>query len=1185
MKKINKKGFSMVELLAVITILGILSTISIVSVQRILERAKDEYYDKQRKNLVMAAQSYLNNYKPAQPKVLGQKVVIDLKTLQEQKYIDKVVDYNKGTCYGDKTHVNVYNHSLEDSYSYTAYLVCENHDDTDYEETISPNITIVAPKENQIDNTKVRVTIIPAETEEKATENNLTLSSYSYKIFKKVKGENSKEEYKEVKVQKTKSANDAKSKSFNIDFKEFVPGELKIEVTATNSIGNTTIESTTGKYADNVPPQCVFENDKDNGKLTQTIAFTRDATKTMTVKCVDTGSGCVHDTYTKTFKADIRKGNIPIYDKEGNKTNCQVNVFIDQNDPKLKVTPSDPEIKHTITEEKYETDWTNKTVCFKYTATDDGGIKSIKWEANDDGLSLCNKSKGIDTLKTVKEYTKTFGESDEEFKTKRSGEICIPKEGYRKGKLTAIDYSGNKTSIDVIAKIDKTAPTTPTTVSMFKWKDNNTKPSNSNGLQTYANNTWSTKKVLTTASGATDKISCIKEYQYTQTGSNGNEKEKSGQSKNIEKEGTTKIKYRACDYAGNCSSYTPEKTVKLDWSAPTAPTVTLKKWKDNNTKPTNANGLQNYGDNTWSNKKVYTMASGSIDKTSGGVYYEVTTTGKTTNVTNHKASTRNIEAQGISYIKYRACDSAGNCTAYSKTYTVKVDTVAPNCGSNNGSSTWTSGNRTLTVNCSDATSGCTKNSFSNTFSNTTKTANITIQDNAGNTKACGVNVYVDKTAPSCGSNNGSTSWSTGNRTVKVNCNDNESGCESTSFSKTYTQSTKTANITIKDKVGNTRQCPINVYIDKTPPSCGSNNGSTSWTNNDRTIKLNCNDNESGCVQSSYSKTFTANTKTASFTIKDKVGHTTTCPVNVYVDKTAPSCGNVSGSSTSWTTSNRTVTVACNDSLSGCQQGTFSKTYTQTTNTANITIRDNAGNTKNCGVNVYIDKTPPSKPTSGYIGGVSGSNANASIQGAGGGSSDSNSGIRKYLYCIRQNNSAMPDRYDGCFTDNRAYTRHCGTTTYAYTVAVDNAGNRSEVKYLGATSDNADSWGGWSGCSASCGGGSQTRWNSCALINWSQSQSCNTHRCPPSVPANVCSIRGNVKRTGVARWKCTCGKFHTAGYNHYCSDANGTLVHRSSNRHLSGLKDFGYTNNSINRYSWVCPERPYGPGQGWTVISD
>jgi len=49
MKKLNKKGFSMVELLAVITILGILSTISIISVQRILARAKEEFYDKQRK--------------------------------------------------------------------------------------------------------------------------------------------------------------------------------------------------------------------------------------------------------------------------------------------------------------------------------------------------------------------------------------------------------------------------------------------------------------------------------------------------------------------------------------------------------------------------------------------------------------------------------------------------------------------------------------------------------------------------------------------------------------------------------------------------------------------------------------------------------------------------------------------------------------------------------------------------------------------------------------------------------------------------------------------------------------------------------------------------------------------------------------------------------------------------------
>ena len=38
MKRLNKKGFSMVELLAVIVILGILGTMAIVSISAILNR-------------------------------------------------------------------------------------------------------------------------------------------------------------------------------------------------------------------------------------------------------------------------------------------------------------------------------------------------------------------------------------------------------------------------------------------------------------------------------------------------------------------------------------------------------------------------------------------------------------------------------------------------------------------------------------------------------------------------------------------------------------------------------------------------------------------------------------------------------------------------------------------------------------------------------------------------------------------------------------------------------------------------------------------------------------------------------------------------------------------------------------------------------------------------------------------
>ena len=78
----------------------------------------------------------------------------------------------------------------------------------------------------------------------------------------------------------------------------------------------------------------------------------------------------------------------------------------------------------------------------------------------------------------------------------------------------------------------------------------------------------------------------------------------------------------------------------------------------------------------------------------------------------------------------------------------------------------------------------------------------------------------------------------------------------------------------------------------------------------------------------------------------------------YIDKVAPSCGSITGASTSWTNGNRNITVNCNDTDSGCQTGSFSNTFTSSAKTGTISIKDNAGNSKNCSVNVYIDKDKP-----------------------------------------------------------------------------------------------------------------------------------------------------------------------------------------------------------------------------------
>ncbi len=72
----------------------------------------------------------------------------------------------------------------------------------------------------------------------------------------------------------------------------------------------------------------------------------------------------------------------------------------------------------------------------------------------------------------------------------------------------------------------------------------------------------------------------------------------------------------------------------------------------------------------------------------------------------------------------------------------------------------------------------------------------------------------------------------------------------------------------------------------------------------------------------------------------------------------PICGEVTGSSKRWTSQNRSVSVKCSDVTSGCLKSSFSKTFNKTTEKGMVTITDNSGRTKDCPVDVYVDKDLP-----------------------------------------------------------------------------------------------------------------------------------------------------------------------------------------------------------------------------------
>lgn len=188
------------------------------------------------------------------------------------------------------------------------------------------------------------------------------------------------------------------------------------------------------------------------------------------------------------------------------------------------------------------------------------------------------------------------------------------------------------------------------------------------------------------------------------------------------------------------------------------------------------------------------------------------------------------------------------------------------------------------IDCSNATVRYTKSKKSSSYNydmtctDTTTNEVVYVHKEIDN-KACSIIDTDDKTPPTCGEVTGdSTEWTKDDRTITINCSDDRSGCES--VTKTFDSTTKIGYIDIKDGNNNTTSCPVDVYIDKTPPVCSNSGGSDNWTRNSVTILGTCTDSQSGCQTPSVSKLYDSEgeyLKQSPGVITDNVGNTTTCP--------------------------------------------------------------------------------------------------------------------------------------------------------------------------------------------------------------------------------------------------------------------------------------------------------------------
>lgn len=308
-----------------------------------------------------------------------------------------------------------------------------------------------------------------------------------------------------------------------------------------------------------------------------------------------------------------------------------------------------------------------------------------------------------------------------------------------------------------------------------------------------------------------------------------------------------------------------------------------------------------------------------------------------------------------------------NIVQSENTYNItQIDTTAPTCVWNGESTSWRK-SATIALRCEDKKSGCATSSTNDwkyeTSGITKQTENLsyTISDKVGNKVTCSktANVFVDSKAPRLNIQAYEYKNSDGTRGSLKFETSSSGGISSGYEIKGWKYYGYYLDFDVDDSNGS-----------------GIKNWKWEWNGSgSATLYTNIIGNNEKTMEANTNKTTFTHTVTGSgarylvITITDNAGNITKYPIKMYIDRNSPTCGTYSGGSTTWTKNNRTISVTCSDSFSGCTKASFSKTFSSTvaTDYAGITISDNAGNSTVCTAiqNIYVDKCTSMTSSTSY----------------------------------------------------------------------------------------------------------------------------------------------------------------------------------------------------------------------------
>ena len=437
-KKSNIKGFTLIEMLAAIVILGIISSIAIVSVINLRKNQENKFDQNQLQVFKQTAKDYFNDHKSIIPVKNGESsVIIRLSDLIEENYIDSLLTYNKKS-YSPNSYVKIT--KIGTKYIYEVFL-CKEEDDNECTKKVPQkdknkgdikfkydgNLKKYNNDDTQYSNNSVKVKYNVYDND-----GIKTLRYFIYRNRKKIytseplyPSDNNLSEYEDT-------------ITLNVNDREDGKYEIEVEVFDNNDIS--TIKKIDPIYLDTKAPTCTVSG----GSIEWINKKSATTSRTIKAECTDIGSGCIIEKVEWSYSKDIDTtragafGGIGIdgrvSDKAGNEAICAANqtVRIDKTPPTCTVSGG-------------SSNWINK----KSATTS----RTIKADCKDTGSGCAEDTKSFSTAYSTDINTTTAGA-----KGNNNG-----------GKVK--DIAGNETicAANQTVRIDKTPPTCTVSGGSSNW--------------------------------------------------------------------------------------------------------------------------------------------------------------------------------------------------------------------------------------------------------------------------------------------------------------------------------------------------------------------------------------------------------------------------------------------------------------------------------------------------------------------------------------------------------------------------------------------------------------------------------------------------------------------------------------------------------------------------------------------